>query len=204
MTAGDPDWQDYTYSVKARKISGSEGFLVMFHVRGRNSYVWWNVGGWGNTRSQLEKLSDGENSPLGSSADVTIEPNRWYDVRIELKGADIKCYLDNKLITEATDAPVPVPAVYASASRVDSTGEVILKVVNVADFAQDLQVNLRGAANVDKDGKLIELTGKPSDVNTIADPNKVAPVESDVHDAGPSFTHEFPAYSVSVLKLQTH
>ncbi len=201
MTAGNSGWTDYTYRLKARKTGGTEGFLVMFHVRGRNDLVWWNVGGWGNTRSQLQKVSDGQNSDLGASAPVTVDNNRWYDVRIELHFTDIKCSLDDKLITEATDVPIPLPAVYATASRVDSTGEVILKVVNVSAMPQNLQINLQGATDVSKDAHLILLTGKPGDVNTIDAPQKIAPQESDLHDAAASFTHEFPAYSVSVLKL---
>jgi alpha-L-arabinofuranosidase len=202
MTTGDSAWADYTFSLKARKTSGREGFLVMFHVRGRNDLIWWNVGGWGNTRSQLEKISDGQNSNLGASAPVTIDDNRWYDVRIELSGTDIKCYLDDKLITEATDTPpTPVPAIFATASRVDSTGQVILKVVNVSASPQNLQINLQGATDVSKDAHLILLTGKPGDMNTIDAPRKIAPRESDLNDASASFAHEFPAYSVSVLKL---
>src|SRR5205823_461673 len=30
---GDVDWTDYTYRLKARKISGQEGFLILFHVQ---------------------------------------------------------------------------------------------------------------------------------------------------------------------------
>jgi alpha-L-arabinofuranosidase len=202
MTTGDNSWTDYTYTLKAKKTSGREGFLVMFHVRGRNDLIWWNVGGWADTRSQLEQISDGQNTPLGASAPVTIDTDRWYDVRIELKGADIKCYLDDKLITEATDTPpAPVPAIYACASRVDSTGQVILKVVNSSPNAQTLQVNLTGATDVSKDGHLIVITGKPQDVNSIDQPTKISPRELDIHDAGTSFAQEFPSYSVSVLKL---
>lgn len=204
MTAGDGSWGDYTYTVQARKTGGREGFLIMFHSRGRNDFLWWNVGGWGNTRSQLEKMSDGQNSPLGESAPVTIDANRWYTVKIELKGTDIKCYLDGKLITEATDTPpTPPPALYASASRVDSTGQMFLKVVNIAAAPQTLQVNIHGAADVAKKAQLTLLMGQPGDVNTISNPRKIYPTDSEIDDAGASFAHEFPAYSVSVLKIGT-
>jgi alpha-L-arabinofuranosidase len=202
ITTGNPAWTDYTYTLKARKTGGQEGFFVLFHARGRNDFIWWNLGGWGDTRTQLEKIADDENLALGASAPVTIDVNRWYDVRIELHGTDIKCYLDDKLITEATDTPpAPLPAIYATASRADASGQVILKVVNVSSSPQNLQINLQGAADVSKDAHLILLTGQPGDMNSIAEPTKVAPQESDLHDAAATFTHEFPAYSVSVLKL---
>ncbi|MGD0390312.1 MAG: alpha-L-arabinofuranosidase C-terminal domain-containing protein, partial [Tepidisphaeraceae bacterium] len=133
---------------------------------------------------------------------ITIEDNRWYDVRIELKGTDIKCYLDDKLITEATDAPVaPVPAIYASASRVSATGRVILKVVNVSSTGQTLQINLQGTTDVKADAQAVVLTGQRGDVNTLDEPRKVFPTEVEFHDAAASFSHEFPAFSVSVLKI---
>jgi alpha-N-arabinofuranosidase len=204
MTAGDPAWTDFTYSLKAQKTSGNEGFLVMIHVRGPNDFIWWNVGGGRNTRATLQKLADGERINLAPSTPITVEDNRWYDVRIELKGTDIKCYLDDKLIVEATDAPPePVPAIYASASRVSATGRVILKVVNVSSTPQNVQINLQGTTDVKADAQAIVLTGQRGDVNTLDEPRKIFPKELDFHDAAPSFSREFPAYSVSVLKIDT-
>jgi alpha-L-arabinofuranosidase len=201
-TSGDNDWTDYTYSLKARKLSGSEGFLILFHARGRNDVVWWNLGGWGNTRSALERIADGAKEEFGTSSNVTIEPNRWYDIRIELKGPDIKCYLDGKLITEARDDQgPPLPAVYAAASRIDANGQVILKVVNISAAPQILRINLEGAGEVDSHVSAEVLSGNPKDVNTIDDPRKIYPRSADFDDAARSFTHEFPAHSVSVLRF---
>jgi alpha-L-arabinofuranosidase len=119
-----------------------------------------------------------------------------------VSGTDIKCYLDGKLVTEATDPPPSAPdPIYATASRVDSTGEVILKVVNISSSPQSLQINLSGAKDVSAAGKAIVLTGKPTDENSLANPKKVYPQDQDISDAGATFTHEFPAYSVNVLKI---
>ncbi|MGD0463571.1 MAG: alpha-L-arabinofuranosidase C-terminal domain-containing protein [Tepidisphaeraceae bacterium] len=202
LTSGGNDWTDYTYSLKARKLSGSEGFLVLFHGHGRNSYIWWNLGGWGNTRTVLERTVDGGKDEFGPASAVTIDPNRWYDIRIELKGRDIKCYLDDKLITEATDTPGPPPAaVYAAASRVDSNGQVILKVVNASSSPQRLQIDLLGATEVEKNASLQVLKGQPKDMNTIEEPRKIFPQSADIDDAVSSFMHEFPAYSISVFRF---
>ena len=92
--AGDKAWNNYTYSLKARKLGGAEGFLIPFLVKDENAKSWWNIGGWGNTRHAHR---DGRNQ---SATDVpgSIETGRWYDIRIEVKGANVKCYLDGKLI----------------------------------------------------------------------------------------------------------
>ena len=109
-TAGDTAWTDYTVSLKARKIEGSEGFLVLVHYQDRNNVTWWNVGGWNNTATGLEQTSDGNKTTIGQTAPVTIDPNTWYDLRVEVTGRDIKCYLDDKLVNEATEAPPHPPA----------------------------------------------------------------------------------------------
>jgi alpha-L-arabinofuranosidase len=197
-------WGDYTYRLKARKISGSEGFIAMFHVQDRDNFLWWNVGGWNNTQTAVEQMSDGAKEQIGEGVPVTVEPNRWYDLRIELKGRDVKCYLDDKLVNEVTELPPPpVATVYATASRVDESGDVILKVVNTAKIAQTLDLNLSGAASVDKEAVATVLSGDPKDVNSVDEPEKVAPQEVKLADAGTEFTHEFPACSVTVMRFKT-
>src|SRR5581483_5370392 len=143
FTAGDVNWQDYTVEAKARKLGGREGFLVLFHVRDKNNFLWFNVGGWGNTRCGVEQCTDGEKANAGSSTPMQIETGRWYDLRVEVQGRQIKCYVDDKLVSEATDTPPkPTESVYAAASRVDSTGEIILKIVNTLETPQPVEVNL--------------------------------------------------------------
>ncbi|HWM06663.1 MAG TPA: alpha-L-arabinofuranosidase C-terminal domain-containing protein, partial [Actinophytocola sp.] len=43
--AGDAGWSNYTVDLTARKTAGTEGFLIMFAVRGTGDYYWWNLGG---------------------------------------------------------------------------------------------------------------------------------------------------------------
>jgi len=202
-TAGNDQWTDYTYSLKARKTSGAEGFLVMFHFQDNDNFIWWNVGGWGNSRSALEAVQNGGHEELGAPADVKVETNRWYDVRIEVKGRAIKCFLDDKLITEATEQPMaPVAALYATASRMTADGAVIVKVVNAAAVAQQLEVNLQGVMAVDKNATAEVIAGQPSDVNSVSEPEKVTPQHVVIANAAPKYVQEFPPFSVSVLKFQ--
>jgi serine/threonine protein kinase/DNA/RNA endonuclease YhcR with UshA esterase domain len=90
--AGDRSWTDYTLELKARKISGQEGFLVLFHINEDGDRVWWNIGGWRNTQHAIE---------LGETLDPkrgNIETGRWYDIKVELRGTRVKCWLDGKLV----------------------------------------------------------------------------------------------------------
>ena len=133
----------------------------------------------------------------------TVETGRWYDIRVEVQGRAIKCYLDDKLITEAEEGAGPqADPIYVSASGTRSTGEVFLQVVNVSAAARQIDVNLQGVTKVAGDAACEVLTGDPSDVNSIAEPEKVAPKMEMLQGLGTTFTHEFPAHSVSVIRLK--
>jgi alpha-L-arabinofuranosidase len=200
-TTGDPSWTDYTYTLKAQKTSGKEGFLILFHVKNRNNYVWWNIGGWGNTKTQLQVAEDGDTSPLGAPAAVTVQTGKWYDIRIDVSGAHIKCYLDGNLITEADDIEPPVPQIFAEASRDKASGDVILKVVNVSAVPITSQIVLNGTQSVSGKGVCEVITGDPGAVNSIDHPDNIIPESQAFNDASSSFSHAFPAHSVNVLRV---
>ena len=94
---GNDDWTDYTYSLKARKLGGAEGFLILFRVADENAKSWWNIGGWGNQRHAIEM-----GGIVGKEIPGRIETGRWYNIRMEVNGKHIKCYLDDTLIHDVT------------------------------------------------------------------------------------------------------
>jgi len=97
---GDPGWSDYTLTLRARKLGGGEGFLVLFGVPDESAKSWWNLGGWSNTAHALEAPGISRRQVPGS-----IETGRWYDVRIELEGNTVRAYLDGRLVQSANRAP---------------------------------------------------------------------------------------------------
>jgi hypothetical protein len=105
-TTGDAAWTDYTLTLKARKLGGAEGFLIMFHVQDEGTFLWWNIGGWNNTKSVIEQSVNGTKHNVGSAVQMTVENDRWYDIRVEVQGRLIKCYLDGNLVSEALDSAI--------------------------------------------------------------------------------------------------
>ena len=199
ITAGDRNWSNYTMSLKARKLGGAEGFLVMFRVRDDNHWIWWNLGGWGNQQHGLEQCTDGGKSMLGLQVPGRIETGHWYDIRVQFSEERIRCYLDGKLIHDVSLAEEPL---FAVASRVQASGEIILKVVNVSRVAQDADVELRGVQEVEPAAKAIVLTSaNPADENSLTEPTRVAPVSQAIDGAGTKFRHTFPAHSVTIVRL---
>jgi alpha-L-arabinofuranosidase len=194
--AGDKTWTDYSYSLKARKLGGAEGFLILFRVRDENEKSWWNLGGWGNSRHAIEAGGIVANEVPGR-----IETGRWYDIRIELAGPRVKCYLDGQLIHDAV--PPMLRSLYASASQTRTAREVILKVVNVSRTDQPAEIVLNGARIVRPGSKVTVLTSaKPTDENTLENPKAVAPVTKPLSANSTEFHHVFPGNSVSVMRLK--
>ncbi len=199
--AGDSNWRDYTLSLRARKLGGDEGFLIMFRARDEGNFYWWNLGGWGNVRHAIEKSSGGAKSIVGNEVPGRIETGRWYDIKIELQGAHIRCYLDGKLIHDVEErAPSPLNGV---AGRDHKTGELVLKIVNSGAAAQDTQLALQGAQTVAPDASVITLTANDLNAeNSLAQPHRVVPVRSQTRIAGPNFRYSFPPHSLTILRLK--
>jgi alpha-L-arabinofuranosidase len=196
----------YTLRLKARKIGGNEGFLVMFRVLGDDTWAWWNLGGWNNKKHAIEQSVAGVKNIVGDAVPDKIETGRWYDIRIATDGNKVRCYLDDKLIHDVALASwqPKVEPLFAVASRVNATGEVIVKVVNATPVAQDTQLRLQGLKNVRPEAMSVVLTsGSGTDENTLDQPTKVSPIVKTITNASSAFRHVFPANSVTVLRLRT-
>ena len=96
---GDPQWCNYTLTLKARKLGGDEGFLILIGLPDVDSGIqsWWNIGGWGNTTHALQVPG-----VAADRAGGRIENNRWYDIKVELSGKTIRTYLDGQLVLTGT------------------------------------------------------------------------------------------------------
>jgi len=201
--AGDPSWTDYTLSLKARKTEGKEGFLILVRSQDPENYVVWNLGGFGNHFHTLQSRLGQQDQQI-SQVPGSIEPGKWYDIRVELKGATVNCYLDGKLVQSGEVPPVRVQRLYASAARDNAAGEIILKVVNPGDAPIQAEVNLQDAAGVDGDAQSIVLTSdSPQDMDTFDRPDRVAPRTASFQPGGSDFQRTFPRYSMTVLRVKT-
>jgi alpha-L-arabinofuranosidase len=196
--AGDKTWTDYTYSLKARKLGGAEGFLILFRVRDERQKSWWNLGGWGNTRHAVE--IGGE---IGEGVPGRIETGRWYDIRIEVEGREIRCYLDGKLV-HSLKTPT-MKALYASAAREHGTGEVIIKAVNASPRPLDTTIRVDGVSGLTGPARAVVLSSeRPTDENTLELPDKVAPVAQSLEVRENGLRPTFPGNSVTVIRVKAN
>jgi alpha-N-arabinofuranosidase len=91
---------------------------------------------------------------------------------------------------------------YASATQDNQAGEIILKVVNPNDADQSVQINLAGAQNVTPEAKKVVLAGGPDEENSMGQPKHISPVESVIDNAAANFACNFPANSLTVLRIK--
>jgi len=199
---GDPGWTDYTIRLKARKISGSEGFLVLWHALDDDNYFWWNIGGWRNTGTGAMASTGGSRGAFGPTSSFTVETNRWYDLRLEIRGRHMKGYIDGVLVTDAENTPPPqAPSLFATASYSNADHNVIVKVVNAGAGPLDLAIHLLGAGDVSSEGTATVLTGDLSALNSCEQPMNVAPKTQSLTNLSASFTRTFPAHSFTILRF---
>jgi alpha-L-arabinofuranosidase len=106
---------------------------------------------------------------------------------------------------DAALTTLQVPTFFYDATRDSETGTIYLKVVNPLDTPQPINVMISGIAGIKPSGQLIELkSNNPEDLNSITEPTKIVPVTMEIEGLSTKFTHTFPPYSISVLKLNVN
>ncbi|MDQ0822430.1 alpha-L-arabinofuranosidase [Arthrobacter sp. V4I6] len=191
VTAGSTDWSNYTLSTKATKLAGSEGFLVSFGVKDTGNYFWWNLGGWNNSKSVVEKAVNGGKSTM-IEKNTVIETGREYDIRVEVSGRTANLYLDNVLWGTVDDRQAD--PVYSVATKDEASGDTIVKVVNTSAQKTLVDINVTGAGNIRGTAAVTTLT-------QTADGQNMAPASSTFSGAGAGFTYAFEPQSVTFIRL---
>jgi alpha-L-arabinofuranosidase len=193
---GDKSWSDYTLEVRARKLGGREGFLVLFGIKDDEDRTWWNIGGWNNTAHAIE-LGETRDSKKGS-----VENNRWYDIRVQLRGPTLKCWLNGKLVHEINDTSVTTQRIYASSALDRTTGDAIVKIVNTASEPTEVELALEGAKSTGSEARALILTSADGkDENSLREPERISPKVSTLNFTGNVLRYDFPGNSLTVLRI---
>lgn len=199
---GKKPWTNYTIECDAKKISGNEGFLLMFGVEGTKDFYWWNVGGWGNTQSAIEKSVGGNKSLVGNTKALHIDQGQWYRLKITVQGENITCMLDNTLVHQVKD-PLSYDPIYTSAV-VDENGDIILKYVNATQSEAKVETQL---SNLDADQKMgtkTVLSGKTIiSKNSLNHPDEIIPITTKFELDSDQKEIILEPYSLTIIRL-TH
>ena len=193
------DEDHVTYTLRAKKLSGNEGFLVGFGGKNTDDYYWWNIGGWNNTAHAIQRISTSGDSQL-TRVPGRIESNRWYDLKVELSPGRVQCYLDNELVHDLRLSP---PTISISSTLDQQAGEIIVKLVNPTETTFDTRIHLNGVQQVEPEATLQLLTGERGATNTVLYPDRVQTKTRRIK-AAKEFTITVPKMSVQVLRIKAH
>lgn len=200
---GASDWSNYTLTVDAEILGGSEGFLIPVCVKNTANNIFWNIGGWGNTVSCLQIVENNAKSGQinGTVKNLVLKKNQIYQLKVVVEGNNVKCYIDDALYVDYTKETVA--PLYETAS-IDENGDIIIKFVNVSE--NDIEINTSitdiNISEYDTDAVLTLLAGDNLGLqNSFEEPEKVAPVDSRI-TVGEDFSYTAPKYSVSIIRIK--
>lgn len=203
---GDFSWGDYDFRFKVRKKESGGSIRILFRVSPGGSHIVWSLGSERDAHHRLvaHLASHSDTPQVADEVEGAIAADEWRNVRVRLNGDRVRCYLDGRLIH---DADVPAPAtenLYASATRHEQTGEAIIKVVNPTNQPAAVKLMFAGLGGGKGHCRVITLTGPPEATNSIASPDNIHPEESEAVFQGGKVEHEFPAHSLSVLRVSNN
>ena len=197
-TLNDAFGANYTLSVMARKISGKNGFRLFFNG---NNYI--DFGGDGNKSAKFGGeffYKPGGLVPDTKIEKLTVEDNRWYELKLAIKGYEISAYFDGKLVNKIN--LLPVQSLYVSAGKANSNKYIILKVINISSKEQPTDIQLPGV-KLESIAEITALASKDKDdVNSLENPIKVIPETTLFKGVSGNFNYVFPANSSTVLKFK--
>ncbi len=200
---GDADWTNYTYTVDCTKLAGDEGFLIAFGVNDIDNNYFWNIGGWGNTLSCVQRIENGAKSGQipGTVTDFTVETGKTYQVKIVVDGTVVTGYIDGVEQFSFNTASESEAECYHVVST-DESGDTIIKLVNVTGESRTVAVDIAGAESVSESAKVYQVAG-----DSLGNDNILGAVEDctmkefTVSGISTKFNYTVPMYSVTVIRI---
>lgn len=189
---------DYIYKVRARKDSGSEGFLIIFNYQDSNNYIWWNIGGWDNTQDAVERCVNGGKTTIDPKS-FSVNNDQWYDLEVDVRDGQVTCKRDGETVHTFS---LPVErSVYQSVQLDTLSNQLIVKLVNPYALARTVTVNLK---NMEATAGTVQRLQSSlcTDENTMDEPNKVVPAKEQTVSGSRDgvLSLDAPAYSLSIYR----
>lgn len=176
----------------------------MFDYQDEHNFSWFNLGGWDNAQHAVEQTIGGVRSTLVSTAaSKPIENGRAYDIRIEKRGAEVKCYLDGTLLfdTKLPDGRYD-RAIYTSAALTKDGKQLIVKLTNPNPMAAPAHLTFANGKPVSASLEILS-SADGLDENTTSDPTHVVPRTDKMKvNRNGSIDYTVPAFSLNILTIQ--
>lgn len=200
---GEDEWESYTYTVKATKLDGAEGFIIPFAVKDKDNCFFWNIGGWDNTVSCLQEIENGTKTGqlIGTVKPFVAETGKTYELKIAVDGRNVKCYIDGELYVDYTAGSDCEAEAYSVVST-DESGDIIVKIVNVTGNNKTVAVNVNNAEITDS-ARVYQVKGETlGDDNILGEKEDCIMEEFELSGFSNQFNFTVPKYSVTVIRLE--
>lgn len=198
----DDEMSNYTYTVEATKVSGSEGFTIPFAVKDKDNFIFWNIGGWQNTISCLQQVENGAKTGKipGTIKEFTAEEGKTYKLKVVVSGTAVKCYIDDVLYVDY-DFAKPAEAEAYQVVSTDESGDIIIKLVNVTAEKKTFAVKTENAKA--SAAKAYQVAGENLEANNLnlSEDEQINIKEYELKNISESFNYTVPANSVTVIRL---
>lgn len=203
---GKEDWSNYTYTFEATKVEGAEGFYVPFLIEDENNMFFWNIGGWDNTQSGLQRVVNGGKSGglPGTMTDFTVEAGRTYEIKIVVDGVNIKGYIDGELQFDYDAESDSKAEAYQVVSVDEETGDIIVKLVNVTGSDRVFAIDIANLGEVSGTATVDQVAGDSLDNDNILGAEEDCVMETFTLDGvSEKFNYTAPMYSVTAIRIHT-
>ncbi len=203
---GDEDWTDYTYTFEATKLDGAEGFYIPFLIEDENNCFFWNIGGWDNTKSGLQRMENGAKTGgiPGTMTDFTVETGKTYEIKIVVSGVNIKGYIDGELQFDYEAESHVNAEAYQVVSVDEETGDIIVKIVNVTGSDRTIAINIDNADYIASTANVAQVAGDDlGNDNILGAVEDCIMEEFTIDGVSSQFNYTAPMYSVTAIRLHT-
>lgn len=193
--------ENMIYTLKAKKLSGAEGFLIPFDFEDENNYTWFAIGGWGNASHGIEQNINGTKTNLGMMSG-SVNVGQEYDIRIVKEEFHVQCYLDGQLLFDFYMQDPVSRSLYVSSNITDETGDFFVKMVNPHAEAVDAHLTFDNGRAVEGTAQVMN-SASGTDENSLTSPENIVPHEETV-TVNADGTIDFTAkpYSINILRLK--
>lgn len=192
--------EDCVIELDATKNGGAEGFLIAFSYNDPDNYVWWNLGGWGNTQHAVEQCVDGTKTTL-SAVKGSLTTGETYRLRIVKARGEVYCYIGDSLYHQ-----VSLPdsrRIYTCAALNEAEDELIVKLINPYGTSQPTAIKASDFAFGTRAKLQILHSASGNDENVMQNRTNVAPTSTTltVGTDSRAFSYNVPAYSLVVMRI---
>ena len=187
---------------RGRRDAGSLTLLFGMDEEGKSGYAF-NIGGWGG-RVMAMQMREGRPARMaGRDTTLTLEPDRWYDLKVEVNEEHALLYVDGQLLSEAQLQSYPKQ--FFAAGYDEQHGEAVIKVVNADTLPYTTALTLEGTTSVEPTGTVCTLQAdQPTDENSLDEPLRITPQTTSYDHFAPQFQYTFPPLSITILRIKAH